>query len=106
VADFLDDVTRSFGAPRAGLLAAVFAHWGDLVGPEIAAHTQPRSLRGGVLVVSADQPAWATQLRYLAADLLTRIKAEIPAEEIAEIHIRVGSSAPSGGHRRGRRPDR
>ena len=67
VADSLDRVTRAFGAPRARLLAAVFSRWEELVGPEIARHAQPRSLRGGVLVLTADQPAWATQLRYMAA---------------------------------------
>jgi predicted nucleic acid-binding Zn ribbon protein len=95
VADSLDRITRRIGAPRAELLAAVFARWEQLVGPDIAAHAQPRSLRDGVLVVIADQPAWATQLRYMAAELLDRIRAETAAEEIAEIQIRVGPPTTS-----------
>jgi len=103
VGEFLDGVTRRLGVPKASLLAAVFSHWEELVGPEIAAHAQPRSLRDGVLVVSADQPAWAAQLRYMVSDLLARIKAETAAEEITEIQIRVGAPATSDGHRGGRR---
>jgi predicted nucleic acid-binding Zn ribbon protein len=103
VADSLDRVTRSMGAPRAQLLAAVFAHWEQLVGPDIAAHAQPRSLRHGVLIVAADQPAWATQLRYMATDLLARIRSETDAEEITEIQVTVASSAVVPRPRRGRR---
>jgi predicted nucleic acid-binding Zn ribbon protein len=75
-------------------LASVFSRWPALVGREIAAHAQPRSLRQGVLVISADQPAWAAQLRYLAGDLLTRIRTETGAEDIEEIRITV-DGAPS-----------
>jgi predicted nucleic acid-binding Zn ribbon protein len=106
VADSLDGVTRAWGAPRAQLVAAVFAHWEQLVGPDIAAHAQPRSLRDGVLVVAADQPAWATQLRYMATDLLARVRSEVAAEEITEIQIRVGAGAPSEGRNSGQRDGR
>ena len=91
------------GAPRAQLLAAVFTRWEQLVGPDIAAHAQPRSLRDGVLVVSADQPAWATQLRYMASELLVRIQDETAGEEISEIQIRVGAATGPEGPSRGRR---
>ena len=72
------------------------------MGPEIAAHAQPRSLRDGVLVVTADQPAWATQLRYLAPDLLARVRAEAAAAEITEIQIRVAAPGPARGWDAGR----
>jgi predicted nucleic acid-binding Zn ribbon protein len=91
------------GAPRAQLLAAVFAHWEQLVGADIAAHAQPRSLRRGVLVVAADQSAWATQLRFMTADLLGRISSVTDATEITEIQVTVGAGPPAAGGRRGRR---
>ena len=103
VADSLDRVTRAFGAPRARLLASVFSRWEELVGPEIADHAQPRSLHGGVLVLTADQPAWATQLRYLAPELLARVRADAAAPEITEIQIRMAAPGPAG---TGRRPGR
>jgi predicted nucleic acid-binding Zn ribbon protein len=72
------------------VLTAVFSRWEQLVGPDIAAHASPVSLRDGTLVVIADQPAWATQLRFLASDLLTRIRAEAGAPELMKIEIRTG----------------
>jgi predicted nucleic acid-binding Zn ribbon protein len=76
------------------LLTALFAHWEDLVGREIAAHAQPRSLRDGVLLVCADQPAWATQLRYLGSHLLDRIRTQTNGGEVAEIRVIVAASTP------------
>jgi predicted nucleic acid-binding Zn ribbon protein len=99
----LDQVTRALGAPRAQVLASLFSRWEQLVGCEIAAHARPRSLRGGVLAISVDQPAWATQLRFLAGDLLARIHAETDAAEITEIRIGVESQSAQRTDR-GRRP--
>jgi predicted nucleic acid-binding Zn ribbon protein len=96
----LDQVTQALGAPRAQVLASLFSRWEQLVGREIAAHARPRSLRAGVLSISVDQPAWATQLRFLAGDLLARLQAETDAAEITE--IRIGVEAQSG-QRTGRR---
>lgn len=73
----------------------MFSRWEELVGPEIARHAQPRSLRGGVLVLTADQPAWATQLRYMGPELLARVRADAAAPEITEIQIRMASPGPT-----------
>jgi predicted nucleic acid-binding Zn ribbon protein len=41
----------------------VFARWEELVGAELAAHSQPMRLQDSTLVVGADHPAWATRAR-------------------------------------------
>jgi predicted nucleic acid-binding Zn ribbon protein len=101
VADSLDRVSRAFGAPRARLLASLFSRWETIVGQEIAQHAEPRSLRDGVLVLVVDQPAWAAQLRYLGADLLARLRADVGSSEVTEIQVRVGSAYGSTGGIRG-----
>jgi predicted nucleic acid-binding Zn ribbon protein len=90
----LDRLAASLGAPAPGLLGVVFARWPDLVGPDVAAHATPRSLRDGVLTVVVDHPAWATSLRMLAGDLLRRV-AEAGEGEVAELVVHV-----DGGPRR------
>ena len=75
----------------------MFSRWEQLVGPEIAAHARPRRCAQGTLVVLVDQPAWATQLRFMAADLLARIRAEADAPEITEIRIGVATDQPVRG---------
>lgn len=77
--------------------ARVFAGWDQLVGPDVAAHCTPVSLREGELRVSAQSTAWATQLRLLASALLVRLVAELGPELVTKIVI-TGPTGPSWKH--------
>jgi predicted nucleic acid-binding Zn ribbon protein len=77
-------------------VGAVFGHWQDIVGPQLALHTKPESFDSGELTVSADSPAWATQLRLMAPQLLKRLAEELGHGTVR--HIRV--NGPSGPPRR------
>jgi len=46
-------------------------------------------LRHGVLVVVVDDPAWATQLRWLESDLLARLATIAGEGTITQIQVRV-----------------
>jgi predicted nucleic acid-binding Zn ribbon protein len=85
----LDRVAHALGVPRASTLSGVFASWPDMVGESVAQHTRPASLRDGVLVVAVDEPAWATQLRWLEADLLTRLDDVLGPDQVRAIEVRV-----------------
>ena len=65
LSESLAGVGRELGLPEPSELTAVLEAWPDMVGADIARHAQVRSLRDGVLVVGVDDPAFATQLRYL-----------------------------------------
>ena len=82
-------MARRLGAPKASVLSAVFAHWDEIVGPSVAAHVRPLSLRGRVLVVATEQPAWASQMRWLVPDLLRRLAATAGEEAVEQVEIRV-----------------
>ncbi|HET9082526.1 MAG TPA: DUF721 domain-containing protein, partial [Trebonia sp.] len=58
-------------------VGAVFGHWPDIVGPQLALHTRPESFESGELTVSADSAAWATQVRLMAPQLLKRLGEEL-----------------------------
>ena len=89
VGDSLGRVTKSLGMAAPDALNGVFGRWAEVVGEQIAAHAQPHSLKGGTLVVTVDQPGWATQLRYLEADLLRRL-ADVAGEgAVNRIEVRV-----------------
>ena len=85
----LDRVVAALGAPPAPVLEAVFGCWADLVGPAVAAHARPASLAGGVLVVNVDEPAWGSELRYLAPQLLSRIAAALGTGTVTRMEVRV-----------------
>jgi predicted nucleic acid-binding Zn ribbon protein len=89
VGESLDGLAKRLGAARPAVLTGVFGHWEALVGAGIAAHARPLSLSQGVLVIGTDQPAWATQLRFLGPDLLERLSAVGGQGEIQRIDIKV-----------------
>jgi len=90
----LGRLAASLGAPAPPVLSAVFVGWERVVGPDVAAHARPVTLRDGVLVVDVDQPAWATQLNYLKADLLRQIDEATGSSEVTEVRVRVSLPRP------------
>ncbi len=81
----------------------VFARWGEIVGPEIGAHSTPESLVDGTLVVRTDSTAWATQLKLLAATVVKRLNEELGHGTVTVVEV-LGPHAPSWKH--GRRSTR
>ncbi|GAB2979642.1 hypothetical protein GCM10017788_15560 [Amycolatopsis acidiphila] len=72
----------------------VFGQWAKLVGEEVAEHAQPVSLKDGELTVRASSTAWATQLRLLQGQLLTKIAAAVGHGVVKRMRIH-GPTAPS-----------
>jgi predicted nucleic acid-binding Zn ribbon protein len=67
----------------------VFSRWTELVGEPVAAHVRPVKIDRGTLVVEVDDPAWATQMKFLESDLLNRLNAgSTRAVERLEIKVR------------------
>ncbi len=85
----LDQLARALGNPGAGVAARAFARWEGIVGASLAAHARPVAVTSGRLVVEVDHPAWATQVRWLAPQLLASL-AEEAGQEVAEaVEVRV-----------------
>ncbi|MGH8918216.1 MAG: DUF721 domain-containing protein [Actinomycetes bacterium] len=102
LAGSLERLAASLGAARPQVLTQVFSGWDQLVGANVAAHATPVSLREGVLVVVVDQPAWATQLRFLSADLCRRLNEAAGDDTVRDLQIRVRSEG-NAPRRRGAR---
>ncbi|MDN5858820.1 MAG: DciA family protein [Pseudonocardia sp.] len=77
--------------------ASVVGRWHELVGPDIADHCTPVSLRDGELVLQAESTAWATQLRLLQRQLLRRIADAVGSGVVRRIRV-VGPTGPSWRH--------
>jgi predicted nucleic acid-binding Zn ribbon protein len=76
MAEALGAVSGRLGLGRTDLISVVFGRWEELVGSSVAAHVQPVRLVAGTLIVSADHPAWATQIRHVAPEILERVATE------------------------------
>ena len=82
------DGTGAVPAPTATQMGAVFGRWAEVVGDAVAAHVTPIKLDGTRLVVEVDDPAWATQLRFLEASVKQRVL-EVAGALVETIEARV-----------------
>lgn len=80
--------------------ARIHAVWDEIAGEELARHVVPVRLAGGVLVVRAESPAWATQVSYLAGQLLTRANEVLGEGEVQTVTVQAGPASAHGGQRR------
>jgi len=90
----LDRVLGRLGSPDLGALTVIFSKWEAVVGTQVAAHTHPLSVRDGTLVLAVDNPAWATQLRFLTDTLLARLAAACGPDAVMAIEVRVRPPKP------------
>ena len=68
--------------------------WPEVVGPDVAARTTPQGLTDGTLLVLCESTAWATQLRLLSPEILTRLVAAFPDARVTALSFR-GPDQPS-----------
>jgi predicted nucleic acid-binding Zn ribbon protein len=73
VGDALAAVSAELGLADPGVVGALTARWSEIVGDAIATHATLRAIRGATLTIAVDSGAWASQLRYLEADILARV---------------------------------
>jgi predicted nucleic acid-binding Zn ribbon protein len=72
----------------------VLGRWPSVVGHQIADHATPTALNDGVLSVTAESTAWATQLRMVQAQVLAKIAAAVGNGVVTSLKI-TGPAAPS-----------
>ncbi|GAA4537523.1 DUF721 family protein [Mycobacterium paraffinicum] len=72
----------------------VLGNWSSVVGQQIADHATATALNDGVLSVTAESTAWATQLRMIQSQLLAKIAAAVGNGVVTSLKI-TGPAAPS-----------
>ncbi len=72
----------------------VLGQWSQVVGAQIADHATPTALNEGVLSVTAESTAWATQLRIMQSQLLAKIAAAVGNGVVTSLKI-TGPASPS-----------
>ncbi|HHW82888.1 MAG TPA: DUF721 domain-containing protein [Actinomycetales bacterium] len=77
--------------------ASVITKWREIVGDDVANHTQIETFTEGRLVVRASSTAWATNLKFLLGPIRTRIAEVVGPEVVGEIVV-LGPKAPSWKH--------
>ena len=86
----LDAVMRGLGAPEASGVHLVFDRWAEVVGEGLAARTRPLKIEGSHLVLAVDEPAIATHVKFLQAELLARLAELLGPGRVTALDLRVG----------------
>jgi len=68
-------------------VAALLGHWADFVGEVNAQHTWPVRFRDGQLTVQAESTTWATQLRFLAPQIVARLNEALGEETVTFVRV-------------------
>lgn len=88
----LDELINERGWQEKMRDSDLFMKWSDLVGAEIAEHVHPVSFSEGVLTLSAESTAWATQIRLIHDQIRSALARG--GFEVSELLVK-GPNAPS-----------
>lgn len=77
--------------------ARIVVEWPEFAGEATAEHTEVIGISHGVLQVQCDSTTWATELRRLRGEMLTRLLKDYPDSEIRDLRF-LAPGAPSWRH--------
>lgn len=97
LSNVLETIVQDMGWSEDLDQARILEDWPNFVGEGTAAHTRVIGISDGVLQVQCDSTTWATELRRLRAEMLTRIVQEYPDAEIRDLRF-LAPGAPSWRH--------
>ncbi len=90
----MDALTSKLGWSSPLARSELLASWVEIAGSDTAEHSAPVGIEDGVLTVKCDSTAWATQLRLMRVQIMSRIVARYPDAGIASVRFE-GPGAPS-----------
>ena len=89
ISDPLDRVLRSLGSVPTATLGTLFESWSDIVGTAIGGTCSPLALEDGVLTVAVPDGGWASQVRWMEADLIDKLNTHLGDGVVTGIVARV-----------------
>ena len=87
----LKEVSQHHGLGLKLLEARLQQEWEELVGPTLAKHSYPSTIRYRNLNLISDNSVWLQQLVFLKPQILESIRTRFPELEVSDIHLRLGS---------------
>ena len=94
IAEVMGALTSGLGWDSTLARSDLLSSWLEIVGAETAEHSTPVGIEGGALTIRCDSTAWATQLRIMRADIITRISQKYPDAGVLSVRF-DGPGVPS-----------
>lgn len=89
LSESLERVLGSLDIPPADLLSTVFHRWEQVVGDDVARHCRPAAVEGDRLVVVAADSSWASEVKWLAEEVLARVNELSSTDRLRAVVVRV-----------------
>ena len=93
LAPVLAQALRQRGLSHLVLLGQIVRHWHAIAGPQLAAVTQPESIRARVLFVTVSDAIWLQQITFYQAQLLENIRSVLGDVALTRLHFRLAISS-------------
>lgn len=93
----LGSLTEHMGWTQQLSQSLLLTEWTEFVGEGIAHHTEVMSIERGVLHIQCDSTPWATQLRRMRHQIMTKLHEQYPDAGIEDITFH-GPHTPSWRH--------
>ncbi|WP_460801874.1 DciA family protein [Microbacterium sp. GXF6406] len=90
----LDKLSRDSGWEITLAREDLVRQWGELAGADTAKHSEPVSLENGMLTVKCDSTAWAKNLQFMRATIMTEITLRYPQAGVKNLRF-IGPDVPS-----------
>ena len=90
IGSMLGPVLADLGLETTQAAFRILELWEDVVGPEIAKHCRPVSVRRGVLEAEVDSSVWCQQLQMQRPQLLAGLREALGPEAPSDLRFRVG----------------
>jgi len=85
----LERLLAGMGAPKIDDTMMIIEQWPEIVGARLADRIEAVAVSGSELLVAVHDPAWASQVTWLEAQLLERIEVLVGPGKITSVRVRV-----------------
>lgn len=92
--DALSQLSRESGWVAPLAREDLVLRWQDVAGEETARHAHPVALTDGTLTIQCDSTAWAKNLQFMRAEILSQIVTKHPDAGVTAVRF-VGPDVPS-----------
>src|SRR5215468_11812693 len=93
LAPVLAQALRQRGLGHLVLFGQIIRHWHTIAGPQLAAVTQPESIRARVLFITVSDAIWLQQITFYQAQLLENIRSVLGDVPITKLHFTLAMSS-------------
>jgi|ERR1051325_92166 predicted nucleic acid-binding Zn ribbon protein len=90
VGQLIEKLLPKLGLEQQVRQGQLLADWSKMVGPTVARHARPISLRAGILTVCVDNSMWLSELsRYQKHLLLAKVREHLGRDTVKDVVFRI-----------------